>query len=185
MPGNGSLFSNFADPRFQKTNLFSGDPAFQDLTTRQYRIGYAFEHRFGPDVVFRQNSRYSNVFGDLRDTQTDTINPDLQTAGRITNALDTLSLDNPLETRFATGPVAHTLIASPTNEVPGSFRRSTVTLLDAVAASDLVKADPRLKRLRLQVYVNNAFDRRYFTCQAGLCYRGQPQQFFASLIYRW
>jgi len=48
VPGDGSLFSNFADPRFQETNLFSGDPAFQDFTTRQYRIGYAFEHRFGP-----------------------------------------------------------------------------------------------------------------------------------------
>ena len=67
----------------------------------------------------------------------------------------------------------------------GSFSRSTVTLLDAVAASDFVKANRRLKRLRLQVNVNNAFDRRYFTCQAGLCYRGQPRQFFASLIYRW
>ena len=67
----------------------------------------------------------------------------------------------------------------------GSFRRSTVTLLDAVAATDFVKADPRLKRLRLQVNVNNAFDRRYFTCQAGPRYCGQPRQFFASLIYRW
>ncbi|MCP1547672.1 MULTISPECIES: hypothetical protein [Methylorubrum] len=185
MPGHGSLFSNFADPRFQKTNPFSGDPAFQDLTTRQYCIGRAFEHRFGPDVVFRKNPYNYNVFRDLRDTRTDTINPDLQTAGRITNALDTLSLDNPLETRFATGPVAHVLIASPTNEVLGSFRRSTVTLLDAVAASDFVKANPRLKRLRLQVNVNNAFDHRYFTCQAGLCHRGQPRKFFASLIYRW
>jgi len=35
VPGHGSLFSNFADPPFQKTNLFSGDPAFQDFTTRQ------------------------------------------------------------------------------------------------------------------------------------------------------
>lgn len=458
VPGNASFYSNFADPRFQKTNLFSGDPAFQDYTTRQYRVGYALEHRFGPDVVFRQNFRYYNVFGDLRYTQIDTISPDLQTAGRsngrITNALDTLSLDNQLETRFTTGPVAHTLIGgidytnsrytdrrgflvvpdlqigglirpnygaqfiptpaltgasrqrieqlgtyvqdqarigsliltltgrhdqvsqlaesysapaaagptiahdrafsyrvganylltdfivpyasfattfapqlgfdrngaafqpttgeqfeagiktqmpgrsvflnmavfditqsnvlrpdpvnpilfqaaigevrskgaeleltanlgpginvlasyshvdirttrnpgapetvgiplsgipantvtafanyafqpdtdlfglslgggiryagtSPANEVPGSFRNSTVTLFDAVAAYDFVKADPRLKGMRLQVNVNNAFDRRYFNCQAGACYRGQPRQFFASLIYRW
>jgi len=69
--------------------------------------------------------------------------------------------------------------------VLGSFRRSTVTLLDAVAASDFVKANRRLKRLRLQVNVNNAFDHRYFTCQAELCHRGQPRKFFASLIHRW
>ncbi len=459
VPGNASFYSSFTDPRFQKTNLFSGDPAFQDYTTRQYRIGYAFEHRFGPDVVFRQNFRYYNVFGDLRYTQIDTISPDLLTAGRstgrITNALATLSLDNQLETRFTTGPVAHTLIAgldytnsrytdrrgfggapdlqigglirpnygaqfiaappltfgasrqrieqlgtyvqdqarigsliltltgrhdqvsqlqesysapsatgpsitsdrafsyrvganylltdfivpyasfattfapqlgfgrdgaafqpttgeqfeagiktqvpganvflnmavfditqsnvlrpdpvdpilfqaavgevrskgaeleltanlgpginvlasyshvdirttrnpgapetvgialsgipansftafanyafqpdtdlfglslgggvryagtSPANEVPGSFRNSTVTLFDAVAAYDFVKVDPRLKGARLQVNVNNLFDRNYFNCQAGFCYRGQPRQFTASLIYRW
>ena len=114
VPGNASFFSDFNDPRFQKTNLFSGDPAFQDFTTRQYRIGYAFEHRFSPDIIARQNFRYYNVFSDLRYTQIDAISEDLQTAqrstGRITNALDTYSLDNQLEVHFPTGPIAHTLI---------------------------------------------------------------------------
>lgn len=455
-PGTASTYSNFADPRFQKTNLFGGDPAFQDFTTRQYRIGYAFEHRFSPDIVFRQNFRYQSVYADLKYTQIDTISPDLQSAarsnGRITDTLDTISLDNQLETRFTTGPVAHTLIGgidytnsrfterggflvvpslqigglirpnygaqfiptpdyigggrqrieqlgtyvqdqarigsliltltgrhdqvsqftqdytatapdsligdrafsyrvganylltdfivpyasyattfapqlgfdragapfkpttgeqfeggiktqvpgtnvflnmavfdivqanvlrpdpvnpigfqaaigevrstgaeleltanlgrginvlasyshvdirttknpgapetvgiplsgipantftafanyafqpdsrlfglslgggiryagtSPANDVPGSFRNSTVTLFDAVAAYDFAKVDPRLTGMRLQVNVNNLFDRAYFNCQAGACYRGQPRQVYASLIYRW
>jgi iron complex outermembrane receptor protein len=29
------------------------------------------------------------------------------------------------------------------------------------------------------------FDRDYFTCQAGFCYRGAPATVIGSLIYRW
>ena len=74
---------------------------------------------------------------------------------------------------------------SPANDVPNTFRNSTVTLFDAVAAYDFAKADSRLQGMRLQVNVTNLLDRTYFTCQAGACYRGQPRQFIASLIYRW
>ncbi len=68
--------------------------------------------------------------------------------------------------RYAgTSPVAE----SPTvvNDVPLRFNNSTVTLFDAVAAYDFAKTDPRLKGMRLQVNVNNLFDRNYSNCQAG------------------
>lgn len=114
VPGNASFYSNFTTPGFAKTNLFSGDPAFQNFNTEQYRIGYAFEHRFSPDAIFRQNFRYYHVLGDLRYTQIDSVSTDLTTAqrstGRIVNTLDTYTLDNQLELHFATGPVRHTLV---------------------------------------------------------------------------
>jgi iron complex outermembrane recepter protein len=458
VPGNVSFYSDFTDPRFQKTRLFSGDPAFQNLNTEQYRIGYAFEHKFSPDIVFRQNFRYYHVDTDLRYTEITPggLSADLSTAardtGRIANVLDTFSVDNQLELRGATGAIQHTLVGgidytyatysqrsgfglapdlqlgglirpnygaqfipvpdlgnatrvtqsqlgtyvqdqarlgrfiltltgrhdgvtttsgsvaspgtateavnrafsgrvglnylltddlvpyvsyastfapqlgltrlnqpfaptegtqieggikfnvpgtsvflnaavfditqtnvlapdpvsplffiapigavnshgaeleavanlgpginvtaayshvdirtirnpgspesvglalsgvpsntfrmfatyalptwselyglsfgggiryagtSPANDVPNTFRNSTVTLFDAVAAYDFAKVDPRLQGMRLQVNVTNLLDRNYFTCQAGACYRGQPRQFIASLIYRW
>ncbi|KMO37965.1 TonB-dependent receptor [Methylobacterium variabile] len=115
VPGNTSFYSNYADPRFQKTRIFSGDPAFQNFNTEQYRIGYAFEHKFTPDIVFRQNFRYYHVDADLRYTQIDSLSDDLARAsrstGHIRNALDTFSVDNQLEIRGATGPVQHDLVA--------------------------------------------------------------------------
>jgi iron complex outermembrane receptor protein len=43
----------------------TGDPAFQNFITEQYRIGYAFEHRCGPDPIFRQNFCNQQVDTDL------------------------------------------------------------------------------------------------------------------------
>ncbi|GJE45767.1 Vitamin B12 transporter BtuB [Methylobacterium soli] len=116
VPGNVSFYSDFTDPRFQKTRLFSGDPAFQNLNTEQYRIGYAFEHKFSPDIIFRQNFRYYHVDADLRYTEITPggLSADLSTAardtGRIANVLDTFSVDNQLELRGATGAIQHTLV---------------------------------------------------------------------------
>ncbi|WP_128560583.1 TonB-dependent siderophore receptor [Methylobacterium crusticola] len=116
VPGNASFYSDFTDPRFQKTKLFSGDPAFQNFNTEQYRVGYAFEHKFSPDIVFRQNFRYYHVDADLRYTAISPggLSADLRTAardtGRIANILDTFTVDNQLEVRGATGPVRHTLL---------------------------------------------------------------------------
>ena len=74
---------------------------------------------------------------------------------------------------------------SPVNDVPGTFRSSTVTLFDAVAGYDFAKLDPRLAGMRFQANVTNLLDRNDQSCQAGFCYRGQPRQVIASLIYRW
>ncbi|AWB25535.1 TonB-dependent siderophore receptor [Methylobacterium currus] len=115
VPGNSSFYSSYADPRFQKTRIFSGDPAFQNFNTEQYRIGYAFEHKFTPDIIFRQNFRYYHVDADLRYTQIDALSDDLARAsrstGRIANVLDTISLDNQIEIRGATGAIQHDLVA--------------------------------------------------------------------------
>lgn len=40
------------------TNRFIGEPAFGPYTSEQYRVGYALEHRFAPDLKLRQNFRW-------------------------------------------------------------------------------------------------------------------------------
>ena len=59
------------------------------------------------------------------------------------------------------------------------------TLFDALVAYDFAAIDPAYKGFRAQINANNVFDRDYFTCQAGFCYRGAPATVIGSLTYRW
>lgn len=111
LPGT-SFFYN--DPGFRVTNFYSGDPAFNQYKQQQYRIGYAFEHKFSPDLIFRQNFRYYDVRADYDYTSITGLNPartlGSRTAGAYLDTLSQISLDNQLEGHFTTGPIQHTLI---------------------------------------------------------------------------
>ncbi len=48
--------------------------------------------------------------------------------------------------------------ASPADDVIGSVRNITVTVCDAVAASEFERVDPRLKGRRAEVSVTNLLD---------------------------
>jgi iron complex outermembrane recepter protein len=48
------------------SDIYSGDPDWNDFTNKQARIGYEFEHRFNDVVTVRQNLRYSAVDSDLK-----------------------------------------------------------------------------------------------------------------------
>src|SRR5690606_22041998 len=43
------------------SDIYEGDPAYNDFTNNQGRIGYEFEHRFNDTVTVRQNLRYNVV----------------------------------------------------------------------------------------------------------------------------
>ncbi|MFE1599801.1 TonB-dependent siderophore receptor [Methylobacterium sp. ID0610] len=111
VPGNSSFYNA---PGFVITRLYSGDPAFGDYKQQQGRIGYAFEHRFDNDLIFRQNFRFYDLDTSYQFTQIDAINPDAATARRsaafLKQRLSQVTLDNQLEGRFVTGPVAHTVL---------------------------------------------------------------------------
>ena len=66
-----------------------------------------------------------------------------------------------------------------------TVRNPTVTLFDALIAYDFAALDPKYKGFRAQVNAFNIFDRDYYTCQSGFCYRGAPATVIGSLIYRW
>jgi iron complex outermembrane receptor protein len=105
----------FNEPGFRATNYYMGDPRFAGLNQTQYRVGYAFEHKFTPDLIFRQNFRHYGLFLSAKYVDISSFNADGVTAARDNgyqrNGLVQQTLDNQLEARFVTGPVAHTTVA--------------------------------------------------------------------------
>jgi iron complex outermembrane receptor protein len=99
-------------PGFVVTRLYQGDASFNALTQESYRIGYAFEHKFTPDLIFRQNFRYQNIDTTLAYTQVDGVTglSAQRSNGLIQDSLGSVALDNQLEAHLVTGPVTHTLI---------------------------------------------------------------------------
>lgn len=111
LPGTSFFFN---DPGFRVTNFYSGDPAFNQYKQQQYRIGYAFEHKFSPDLIVRQNARFYDVRADYDYTSITGLNPartlGSRTAGAYLDTLSQISLDTQLEGHVTTGPIQHTLI---------------------------------------------------------------------------
>ncbi|CAA2157021.1 Ferrichrome-iron receptor [Methylobacterium brachiatum] len=108
-PGVSSFFTA---PGFVATRLYQGDANFNALTQESYRIGYALEHKFTPDLIFRQNFRYQNIDARLAYTQIDSVT-DLAAQrqnGAIHDWIGYVAVDNQLEAHLVTGPVRHTLI---------------------------------------------------------------------------
>ncbi|MEH3143885.1 MAG: TonB-dependent siderophore receptor [Methylobacterium frigidaeris] len=104
----------YNDPGFRATDYYMGDPRFAGLDQTQYRVGYAFEHRFTPDLIFRQNFRHYGLFLSAKYANIDSINEERTFAARsngyLRAGLVQQTLDNQLEARFVTGPVAHTVV---------------------------------------------------------------------------
>lgn len=111
LPGTSFFFN---DPGFRVTNFYSGDPAFNQYKQQQYRIGYAFEHTFSPDLIVRQNVRFYDVRADYDYTSITGLNPartlGSRTAGAYLDTLSQISVDTQLEGHVTTGPIQHTLI---------------------------------------------------------------------------
>ena len=104
----------YNDPGFRVSKFYQGDPRFIGLDQTQYRVGYAFEHFFTPDLVFRQNFRHYGLFLSGKYVDINNINEartiGTRDTGYIREGLVQQTLDNQLEARFATGPVAHTVV---------------------------------------------------------------------------
>lgn len=114
LPAYGTLFGNPNGTISRGT--FLGNTDWDDYTHEQKAVGYAFSHRFNPDVTFRQNLRLAEVdydlqvvrgfgfaAGSLRNVNTRPV--------AIHDRVRGIALDNQLEYKVQTGPVAHTLLA--------------------------------------------------------------------------
>ncbi|WP_318784568.1 TonB-dependent receptor plug domain-containing protein [Methylobacterium flocculans] len=112
LPGNAAFYNA---PGFQITKIYSGDPALNDFKSQQYRIGYAFEHKFSPDLILRQNFRYYKNNTSYAYTSIDSLSDDgtsaIRSAGFLKQRLSQITLDNQIEARVDAGPVQHTLLA--------------------------------------------------------------------------
>lgn len=112
----GGTAAYYNDPVLGVTDIFGGNPAFNDSVQTQGRIGYEFEHRLNDVFVFRQNARVSRL-----DTQADwafAYQPNAtdpryldSSAGSFSEQLTAYSIDNQLQAEFDTGPLTHTVLA--------------------------------------------------------------------------
>ncbi|MBX4994384.1 TonB-dependent siderophore receptor [Rhizobium binae] len=92
--------------------LRASDPDYDHQKVKQQQIGYQFEHEFDNGLTFRQNLRYSHL--DLRARYLGVTGWTGTVAHRGTNAIrdemNVFQLDNQLEAKFDTGPLAHTML---------------------------------------------------------------------------
>lgn len=97
------------------SDIFAGNPAYNDSIQNQGRIGYEFEHRLNEVFTFRQNARASwlNVDADWAFAyQPNAADPTLldSSAGTYEEWMNTYTIDNQLEAKFDTGALEHTLL---------------------------------------------------------------------------
>ena len=92
------------------SDLYEGDPDWNDFTNKQGRIGYEFEHRFNDVVTVRQNLRFSGVDADLKYSGFYPAPPD-RSWGHYKEDVRNFVVDNMAQFEFDTGPVEHTAVA--------------------------------------------------------------------------
>lgn len=100
-----------------RTSLFASDPSVDKFLRDQAMVGYQFEKNLSEDVTVRQNARYAHVdthyatlFGLGYETTPAAANL-LRGNFLVRNGADQANLDTQLEYRFATGPLAHKVLA--------------------------------------------------------------------------
>ena len=129
MPASGTVLANPNGRIGMRTN--SGDPFYDNLKREQFSAGYAFEHSFSEAWTFRQNTRYlstNNVqnamtparlgsaplFSNDPRTGLAVDDPTLQNMNRgaifLSSYNESFTIDNQVEGKFNTGPLAHTLV---------------------------------------------------------------------------
>ncbi|WP_244421471.1 TonB-dependent receptor plug domain-containing protein [Allomesorhizobium alhagi] len=97
------------------SDLYEGDPAYNDFTNDQGRIGYEFEHRFNELFTLRQNLRYSAVDADLEYSYHYPVAgvPDLQRGyGYYVEDMQNFVVDTMGQFEFETGIAQHTAVAA-------------------------------------------------------------------------
>lgn len=94
------------------SDLYEGDPAYNDFDQTQWRLGYEIEHDLTDMVTLRQHLRYSEVDSDMEYSGHYPIGAGLARYwGHYQEDIEVLTVDNAVETRFAAGPLDHELVA--------------------------------------------------------------------------
>ncbi len=107
----------FYNPAYgEVSNLYEGDPAWNDFTGLQGRIGYELEHRFNDTLTVRQNLRFNAVDADLQYSGhylVDPSDPDdlARYWGHYKENAKNFVVDNQAQFEFDTGPVSHVAVA--------------------------------------------------------------------------
>ncbi len=113
VPAQGSVLGN---PNGKiPTSFYAGDPGFNDLSRKQYSLGYAFEHRFNDTWTVRQNLRYLHTDGTFKQVLPLSLAANGRTLNRYVQVdyetVGTFTVDNQVQAKFETGPLRHTVLA--------------------------------------------------------------------------
>ncbi|MBB3471972.1 TonB-dependent siderophore receptor [Sphingomonas sp. BK345] len=93
------------------TRIPLSDPRFNDLTHRQWRAGYALEHRLGDSVSLHQNMRVQDVTVDMAYSYViDPTAPVTRLGARAADWTKSVNLDDQLRAELTTGAVRHRLL---------------------------------------------------------------------------
>jgi TonB-dependent siderophore receptor len=92
------------------TDIYGGDPGWNDFDQTQGRIGYEFEHRLNEVVTLRQNLRFSAVDADLQYSGLYGAVP-TRYWGYYEEDMKNFAVDNMAQFEFDTGFVSHTAVA--------------------------------------------------------------------------
>lgn len=121
LPHAGTIFPGF-DGRRIPIERFVSEPGFDDYRTETASVSALFEHKFSEVLTLRQNMRYlhtdniyHSMFPDVYSNPAfPFLDPDMRTVARyiwLADAQrDNFVSDTNLETKFATGAVAHKLL---------------------------------------------------------------------------
>lgn len=105
----------FYNPAYgEVSDIYEGDPRWNDFDQQQGRIGYEFEHRFNSLLTVRQNLRYNAVDADLEYSGHYSIGagqPLQRYWGHYTEDMQNFIVDNMAQFEFSTGEVGHTALA--------------------------------------------------------------------------
>jgi iron complex outermembrane receptor protein len=113
LPAEGTLLPN---PNGKiPLHRFLGEPGWDRFDREQWAVGYAFEHRLNEAWKFRQNLRYASVDTYFQAHRVEGFaDADLTTVDRGAYAVSadagTFTVDNQLETKFASGPLGHKVL---------------------------------------------------------------------------
>jgi iron complex outermembrane receptor protein len=110
----GSTAIYYYDGSGVLSDIYAGDPNWNDFTQTQGRIGYEFEHRVNDVVTVRQNLRYGAVDADLKYSGLYSIGADLPLQRywqHYAEDMQNFIVDNMAQFEFDTGPVSHTAVA--------------------------------------------------------------------------
>ena len=95
----------------EASDIYVGDPDYNDFDNEQWRLGYEIEHELTDSVTLRQNLRYSEIDADLEFSGLYAATPDLgRYWGHYLEDSETFAVDTSVEAFFTTGALNHTLV---------------------------------------------------------------------------
>lgn len=134
----GGTASYYNDSYGEASDIYNGDPDYNDFDQTQYRIGYEYEQDLTGDITFRQNLRYSYVDSDLEYSGYYAAGSDLARYwGHYTEDSELFTVDTMTEFRFSTGAIDHTLVAGVDYAKSSYDAYSAVGYVSADATDDI------------------------------------------------